>query len=79
VIVGEPRPIRFFELRNDGPRPEGSPYPYPRNFHVAFSAAAGPVTRAPIDPNVHDGRFVSREEALRLNIPSEEWLFLEAT
>jgi hypothetical protein len=40
-IVGRPRPIGFIELRNEGPKPEGHPYPYPRNFHVVFGAAAG--------------------------------------
>jgi len=78
-IVGEPRPLGFFELRNDGPRPEGYAYPYPRNFHLVFSALAGPVTRAPVDPNVRDGRFVSRDEALALDIPWAERVFLDAT
>jgi 8-oxo-dGTP pyrophosphatase MutT (NUDIX family) len=78
-IVGEPQPLGFFELRNEGPKPENHPYPYPRNFHVIFSASAGPVTRAPVDPNVHDGRFISREEALLLDIPWDERVFLEAT
>jgi ADP-ribose pyrophosphatase YjhB (NUDIX family) len=78
-IVGTPRPIGFFELRNEGPKPEVYPYPYPRNFHIVFSAAAGPVTRAPVDPNVHDGRFVSRSDALLLKVPWAERVFLEAT
>jgi ADP-ribose pyrophosphatase YjhB (NUDIX family) len=78
-IVGVPRPLGFFELRNEGPKPEGYIYPYPRNFHVVFSAAAGPVTRAPVDPNVLDGRFVSRAEGLALDIPWAERVFLEAT
>ncbi len=78
-IVGEPRPLGFFELRNEGPKPEGYIYPYPRNFHVVFSASAGPVTRAPVDPNVHDGRFVSCAQALLLDIPWAERVFLEAT
>jgi 8-oxo-dGTP pyrophosphatase MutT (NUDIX family) len=79
TIVGSPRPLGFFELRNEGPRPEGYRYPYPRNFHVVFSASAGPVTRAPLDPNVHDGRFVSREQALAMKLPWAERVFLEAT
>ncbi|MEK6226284.1 MAG: NUDIX hydrolase [Chloroflexota bacterium] len=79
AIVGKPRPIGFLELRNEGPKPEGHPYPYPRNFHVVFSASAGPVTHAPVDPNVQDGRFVSREEALALDLPWAERVFLEAT
>ena len=79
AIIGEPRPLGFFELRNDGPRPEGHPYPYPRNYHVVFKATAGPVTRAPVDPNVHDGRFVSRNEAFSMDIPWAERVFLEAT
>ena len=78
-IVGDPEPLGFFELRNEGPRPEGHTYPYPRNYHVVFSAMAGPVTRPPVDPNVHDGRFVSRDEALALDIPWAERVFLEAT
>jgi 8-oxo-dGTP pyrophosphatase MutT (NUDIX family) len=78
-ILGVPTPLGCFELRNQGPRPEGYPYPYPRNFHVVFRASAGPVTRTPVDPNVHDGRFVKREEALLLNIPWAERVFLEAT
>jgi len=78
-IVGRPRPLGFFELRNEGPKPVGYAYPYPRNFHVVFTATAGPVTRAPIDPNVHEGRFVSRGDALRLAIPWAERVFLEAT
>jgi ADP-ribose pyrophosphatase YjhB (NUDIX family) len=78
-IVGELQPLGFFELRNEGPRPEGYAYPYPSNFHVVFRALAGPVTRAPIDPNVHDGRFVSREGALAMDIPWAERVFLEAT
>jgi 8-oxo-dGTP pyrophosphatase MutT (NUDIX family) len=78
-IVGKPRPIGFIELRNEGPKPEGHPYPYPRNFHVVFSASAGPVTRAPVDPNVRDGRFVFRAHALLLDIPWAERVFLEAT
>jgi ADP-ribose pyrophosphatase YjhB (NUDIX family) len=78
-IVGIPRPIGFFELRNEGQKPEGYPYPYPRNFHVVFTASAGPVTRAPVDPNVRDGKFVSRDEALLLEIPWAERVFLEAT
>jgi len=78
-VLGEPRPIGFFELRNDAPRPETYPYPYPRNFHVVFTAAAGPVTRAPVDPNVHDGRFVSRKEALAMDLPWAERVFLDAT
>jgi 8-oxo-dGTP diphosphatase len=77
-IVGEPRPIGFIELRNEGPKPEDHPYPYPRNFHVVFGALAGPVTRAPVDPNVHDGRFVSRDVALTMEIPWAERVFLEA-
>ena len=79
AIVGEPQPLGFFELRNDGPRPEGHPYPYPRNYHVVFKATAGPVTRAPVDPNVHDGRFVSRDQALAMDTPWAERVFLEAT
>ena len=78
-IVGDPRPLGFFELRNDGPRPETYPYPYPRNFHVVFTASAGPVTRTPVDPHVHDGRFVSRKEALAMDVPWAERIFLEAT
>jgi ADP-ribose pyrophosphatase YjhB (NUDIX family) len=78
-IVGDPRQLGFIELRNEGPKPEGQPYPYPRNFHVVFSASAGPVTRAPVDPNVRDGRFVTRDEALALDIPWAERVFLEAT
>jgi 8-oxo-dGTP diphosphatase len=78
-IVGVPQPLGFFELRNDGPRPEAHLYPYPINYHVVFSALAGPVTLAPVDPNVHDGRFVSRDEALALDIPWAERVFLEAT
>jgi len=77
-IVGAPRPIGFIQLLNEGPKPEGHPYPYPRNFHVIFRASAGPVTRAPIDPNVRDGKFVPREEALALDIPWAERVFLEA-
>jgi ADP-ribose pyrophosphatase YjhB (NUDIX family) len=78
-IVGEPRALGFFELRNEGPKPEGYLYPYPRNFHVVFTASAGPVTRAPVDPNVHDGRFVPRGEALAMDLPWAERVFLEAT
>jgi len=78
-IDGPPRPLGFFELRNDGPRPEGHPYPYPRNYHVVFKATAGPVTRAPMDPNVHNGRFVSRDEALAMDLPWDERVFLEAS
>jgi len=78
AIVGEPRPLGFFELRNDGPRPEGQPYPYPLNYHVVFKATAGPVTRAPVDPNVRNGRFVSRAEALTLDLPWAERVFLQA-
>jgi ADP-ribose pyrophosphatase YjhB (NUDIX family) len=78
TIVGDPRPLGFIELRNEGPRPEGYHYPYPRAFHVVFTASAGPVTRAPVDPNVRDGRFVSRDEALALDIPWAERVFLEA-
>jgi 8-oxo-dGTP pyrophosphatase MutT (NUDIX family) len=78
-IVGVPQPLGFFELRNDGPRPEAHLYPYPINYHVVFSALAGPLTLAPVDPNVHDGRFVSRDEALALDIPWAERVFLEAT
>ncbi len=77
-IVGDPRPLGVIELRNDGPQPEGHPYPYPRNFHVVFSVSAGPVTRAPVDPNVRDGRFISRDAALALDIPWAERVFLEA-
>jgi ADP-ribose pyrophosphatase YjhB (NUDIX family) len=77
-IVGVPRPLGFFELRNEGPKPVGYVYPYPRNFHLVFSALAGPVTRAPVDPNVRDGRFVSRDEALALDIPWAERVFLDA-
>ena len=78
-IVGAPQPLGFFELRNEGPKPVGYMYPYPRNFHMVFGATAGPVTRAPVDPNVHDGRFVSREAALALDLPLAERVFLEAT
>jgi len=78
-IVGDPRPLGFIELRVEGPRPEGHRYPYPASYHVVFSASAGPVTRAPVDPNVHDGRFVPREQALLLDIPWAERVFLEAT
>jgi 8-oxo-dGTP pyrophosphatase MutT (NUDIX family) len=77
-IVGDPRPLGFIELRVEGPRPEGHQYPYPQSFHVVLSASAGPVTRPPVDPNVHDGRFVSREHALLLDIPWAERVFLEA-
>ena len=69
AIVGEPQPLGFFELRNDGPR----------NYHVVFKATAGAVTRVPVDPNVHGGRFVSRKEALAMDIPWAERVFLEAT
>jgi ADP-ribose pyrophosphatase YjhB (NUDIX family) len=79
TIVGDPRPLGFIELRNEGPRPEGHLYPYPRSFHVVFIASAGPVTRAPVDPNVRDGRFVSRGEALAMDIPWAERVFLEAS
>jgi len=77
-IVGEPRPLGFFELRNDGPPPEGHPYPYPRNYHVVFKAWAGPVIQAPVDPNVHQGRFLSPDEVLVMEIPWAERVFLEA-
>ena len=79
LIVGDPRPLGFIELRNDGPRPDPLVYPYPRSYHVVFSALAGPVTRSPVDPNVRDGRFVARAEAIRLDIPWAERVFLEAT
>ena len=78
-IVGDPRPLGYIELRNDGPRPDPLVYPYPRNFHAVFKASAGPVTRAPVDPNVRDGRFLSREHASLLDIPWAERIFLEAT
>ena len=78
-IVGEPYPLGFFELRNDGPRPEGHPYPYPRSYHVVFKVSAGPVTLAPVDPNVRHGRFVSPDEALAQDLPWAERVFLEAT
>jgi hypothetical protein len=78
-IIGDPRPLGFIEFRVEGPKPQGYAYPYPRNFHVVFSASAGPVTRAPVDPNVHDGRFVSLEQALVLDIPWAERVFLEAS
>jgi ADP-ribose pyrophosphatase YjhB (NUDIX family) len=77
-IVGTPRPIGFIELFNEGPKPKGHPYPYPRGFHVIFRALAGPVTHVPVDPNVHDGRFVPREVALTMDIPWAERVFLEA-
>ena len=77
-IVGDPRPLGFIELRNEGPRPDPPVYPYPRNFHVVFSALAGPVTRAPVDPNVRNGRFVSRADATLLEIPWAERAFLDA-
>ena len=76
-VVGAPVPLGFIELRDDGPRQEASLYPYPLNYHVVLSAVAGPVTAAPVDPNVHDGRFVSRDEALALDIPWAERVFLE--
>jgi 8-oxo-dGTP pyrophosphatase MutT (NUDIX family) len=78
-ILGAPTPLGFLELRNDGPRTEGHVYPYPINYHVVFSAVAGPQTVAPVDPNVRDGRFVSRAEALALDIPWAERVFLDAT
>jgi 8-oxo-dGTP pyrophosphatase MutT (NUDIX family) len=78
-IVGVPRPLGFLELRNDGPRPEAQLYPYPINYHVVFRAVAGPLTSAPVDPNVHDGRFVSNDAALALDIPWAERVFLETT
>jgi len=78
-ILGDPRPLGFIEFRVEGSKPEGYMYPYPRNFHLVFSASAGPVIRAPVDPNVHDGRFVSREQALVLDIPWAERVFLEAS
>ena len=78
-IIGDPRPLGFIELRNEGPRPDPLVYPYPRNFHLVFSASAGPVTRSPVDPNVRDGRFVLREHALLLDMPWAERVFLEAT
>jgi ADP-ribose pyrophosphatase YjhB (NUDIX family) len=78
-IVGNPRPLGFIELRDEGPRPDPLVYPYPRNFHVVFSASAGPITRPPVDPNVRDGRFVARKAAFLLDIPWAERVFLEAT
>ena len=78
-IVGDPEPLGFFELRNEEPKPAGYAYPYPRNFHVVFSATAGPVTRAPVDPNVRDGRFVTLEALPRIAIPWAERVFLEAS
>jgi ADP-ribose pyrophosphatase YjhB (NUDIX family) len=78
-IVGDPHPIGFIELRNEGPRPDPLVYPYPRNFHVIFKTSAGPVTKASVDPNVRDGRFITREEALLLEIPWAERVFLEAS
>lgn len=78
-IVGDPRPLGLIELRVEGPRPVGHRYPYPQSFHVVFSAWAGPVTRPPVDPNVHNGRFVSREQALAMDIPWAERVFLEAS
>ena len=77
-IVGDPRPLGFFELLQEGPRPEGHPYPYPRSYHVVFGAVAGPVRYVPTDPNVHNGRFMPRADALALPIPWEERVFLEA-
>jgi 8-oxo-dGTP pyrophosphatase MutT (NUDIX family) len=78
-LVGVPRLLGFFELRNDGPKPEGHPYPYPRNYHVVFKAWAGPVKQGPVDPNVHNGRFISLDETLVMNLQWEERVFLEAT
>jgi len=40
--------------------------------------SAGPVTRAPVDPNVRDGRFISRDDALALEIPWAERVFVLA-
>jgi ADP-ribose pyrophosphatase YjhB (NUDIX family) len=78
-IVGVPRLLGFIELRNEGPRVPGQTYPYPLNYHVVFEAMAGPITQAPVDPNVRDGSFVSRDTALQLEIPWAERVFLEAS
>jgi 8-oxo-dGTP pyrophosphatase MutT (NUDIX family) len=77
-IVGDPWPLGLIELRDEGPRPDPLVYPYPRSFHVVFGASAGQVTRAPVDPNVRGGRFVTREQALVLDLPWAERVFLEA-
>jgi hypothetical protein len=36
------------------------------------------VTVAPVDPNVQEGRFVSRKDALAMDLPWAERVFLEA-
>jgi len=44
-----------------------------------FKATAGPVTRAPLDPNVHNGRFVTRDDLLAMDLPWAERAFLDAS
>jgi 8-oxo-dGTP pyrophosphatase MutT (NUDIX family) len=78
AIVGPVRPIGFIEFRLEGPLPDGYRYPYPANFHLVFSASAGPVTLPASDPHVKNGRFVPRDEALALETPWAERVFLEA-
>jgi 8-oxo-dGTP pyrophosphatase MutT (NUDIX family) len=76
AIVGPVRQIGFIEFRLEGPLPDGYRYPYPANFHLVFSASAGPVTKPGVDPHVKNGRFVPRKEALALEVPWAERVFL---
>jgi len=63
-----------------GPRPaEGHTDPYPTELPRRLHGIGGPLTRAPSDPNVASGRFVSREEALAFDIRGPSGVFLEAT
>src|SRR5712691_7139662 len=68
-LLGVPRLLGFFELRNDGPKPEGHPYHIRATTTWSSKRGAGPVKQAPVDPNVHNGRFVSPDEALVMNLP----------
>jgi 8-oxo-dGTP pyrophosphatase MutT (NUDIX family) len=76
AIVGEPMPIGFIEFLVAGERPPTYGYPYPTSFHVVFAATAGPVTHDPTDPNVRNGRFIARDQALALDLPWAEAVFL---
>src|SRR5207244_12583598 len=52
AIVGEPQPLGFFELRNDGPRPEGHPYPYPSKYQGVLKETAGAGNGGTVDTTV---------------------------
>jgi 8-oxo-dGTP pyrophosphatase MutT (NUDIX family) len=80
AIVGTPRRLGILHLRNLSPRRVDPryKYPYPDTLQWVFAAEVAGEATPSDDPFVHNGRFVTAEEARRQLASPAERLFVDA-